>query len=566
MAECEARKKSLWTVIRNVAQGNIKTASKLSQQAITGLEDFTNIILTAHHKLAQPQTCVGDMLSHVMQKTKYESFLRDTYKQEYEDRAANVDELVQLAQSGRVFAEQEEELIEIDGVEQQMGDAKGPSEALAQFLANIALATDADKKDAENKSEDKVVISTIHAAKGLEWPVVFIPAVYQGSIPHSRAEDVDEERRLLYVGMTRAKALLYLSWPKKNSASECTIRSPFLSTPTITRYYESKGPSFGWAVSKELARILGRECPSSKVVDACHFSVGAGDGAGIRLRDDEFPEDGEELQEQSTYLRETYTAEELEVSYGGLSKKRKMDHLSYKLRTEHMAVTTSIGFISAREVKVRVERPSQVQGKPIISQAATSKPTKPSRGRKKVENGQASINSFFTKSSTAPFSMTDTIVKNTKSTGETNRQNPSLPQRNTMWKQNATAPLSSTPRKLQKLPSFGRPQFDDVQTNGEPGGHILLSSSPPKTEQFYYPMAKNRGAKEDARAGKENSQEALEENKLLPVEFSKASTMHQTSMQKISGAQSRPGVRMTIGVRPTLSGNVNTKFRPPSMR
>ena len=52
---------------------------------------------------------------------------------------------------------------------------------------------------------------------GLEWPVVFIPGVYQGSIPHSRAEDVDEERRLLYVAMTRAQALLYLSFPTKSS-------------------------------------------------------------------------------------------------------------------------------------------------------------------------------------------------------------------------------------------------------------------------------------------------------------------------------------------------------------
>lgn len=52
---------------------------------------------------------------------------------------------------------------------------------------------------------------------GLEWPVVFIPAVYEGSIPHSRAEDKDEERRLLYVAMTRAQALLYMSCPVRNS-------------------------------------------------------------------------------------------------------------------------------------------------------------------------------------------------------------------------------------------------------------------------------------------------------------------------------------------------------------
>jgi superfamily I DNA/RNA helicase len=52
---------------------------------------------------------------------------------------------------------------------------------------------------------------------GLEWPVVFIPGLYQGSIPHSKAEDTDEERRLLYVAMTRAQGLLYMSYPTKGS-------------------------------------------------------------------------------------------------------------------------------------------------------------------------------------------------------------------------------------------------------------------------------------------------------------------------------------------------------------
>jgi DNA helicase II / ATP-dependent DNA helicase PcrA len=53
---------------------------------------------------------------------------------------------------------------------------------------------------------------------GLEWPVVFIPGIYQGSIPHSKSEDVDEERRLLYVAMTRAESLLYLSLPIQNGS------------------------------------------------------------------------------------------------------------------------------------------------------------------------------------------------------------------------------------------------------------------------------------------------------------------------------------------------------------
>ena len=57
-----------------------------------------------------------------------------------------------------------------------------------------------------------VTISTLHAAKGLEWPFVFIAGLENGILPHRSATDISEERRLLYVGMTRAKALLFLSY------------------------------------------------------------------------------------------------------------------------------------------------------------------------------------------------------------------------------------------------------------------------------------------------------------------------------------------------------------------
>lgn len=62
----------------------------------------------------------------------------------------------------------------------------------------------------------KVNAFTESSQKGLEWPVVFIPGVYQGSIPHLRSENIDEERRLLYVAATRAQSLLYLTFPAKN--------------------------------------------------------------------------------------------------------------------------------------------------------------------------------------------------------------------------------------------------------------------------------------------------------------------------------------------------------------
>jgi len=112
----------------------------------------------------------------------------------------------------------------------------------------------------------QVTISTIHAAKGLEWPVVFIPAAYQGSIPHSRAEDSNEERRLLYVAMTRAKALLYMSYPAKNSQGEDLKLSPFLEPPSLAPFLEDTGPSLGSSTVQSISQILRRSLPSAKSI------------------------------------------------------------------------------------------------------------------------------------------------------------------------------------------------------------------------------------------------------------------------------------------------------------
>jgi DNA helicase-2/ATP-dependent DNA helicase PcrA len=82
---------------------------------------------------------------------------------------------------------------------------------LADFLENISLASDTDAHDTE---KDSVSVMTLHAAKGLEFPVVYMLAMEQGILPHDRSlendEELQEERRLAFVGMTRAMHELYL--------------------------------------------------------------------------------------------------------------------------------------------------------------------------------------------------------------------------------------------------------------------------------------------------------------------------------------------------------------------
>ena len=90
-------------------------------------------------------------------------------------------------------------------------DSRDRGESLAEFLDHAALVSDADQYD-ENS---RITLMTLHAAKGLEFPLVFLIGLEEGLFPHSRTlltpDDIEEERRLCYVGMTRAMDTLILS-------------------------------------------------------------------------------------------------------------------------------------------------------------------------------------------------------------------------------------------------------------------------------------------------------------------------------------------------------------------
>ena len=87
---------------------------------------------------------------------------------------------------------------------------------LGEFLEQVALVEDAQLK--QNDNRDAVILMTLHSAKGLEFPVVFLVGLEEGLLPHSRSmlkvEDLEEERRLIYVGITRAMNELYLSYAR----------------------------------------------------------------------------------------------------------------------------------------------------------------------------------------------------------------------------------------------------------------------------------------------------------------------------------------------------------------
>lgn len=268
LEEAETRKVALWTLLRNSTQNSTRT--RLSKAAEQGLGSFVHLILTSRTRILdvitpdQPETILG----HIIEKLGFQHYLRKSHMDDHEARWANVEELVAQASEYTVSdvneSKEDGDLPNIEGLEQQQTNVA--EEALARFLANVALASELQKEEEDLEGseaiESRVTISTIHAAKGLEWPVVFVPSAYEGCIPHSRAEDTDEERRLLYVAMTRAQALLYLSCPLKSSQREETALSPFLSPKPVGNLLVNQGPAINSSTVNDIARILRRDTPT----------------------------------------------------------------------------------------------------------------------------------------------------------------------------------------------------------------------------------------------------------------------------------------------------------------
>jgi DNA helicase-2/ATP-dependent DNA helicase PcrA len=143
---------------------------------------------------------VGELLKQLLAQTGYIEALQAERTIEAQGRIENLEQLVQV---GAEF--------DVAGGEERS------REALDSFLQQIALVADADSR----RDEDSLVtLMTLHNAKGLEYPYVFIIGCEDGVFPHSRAldeGDVEEERRLFYVGVTRAMRQLYLSYARRRS-------------------------------------------------------------------------------------------------------------------------------------------------------------------------------------------------------------------------------------------------------------------------------------------------------------------------------------------------------------
>ena len=179
----------------------------LNQRAITALKNFRRIVLLLGEMLDEP---VSEVVKAAILESGYENALKSENTDEAEGRLENLQELVNAA---------------VDY------DKLGP-EGLREFVDHAALVSDQD----QYQPDAPVTLMTMHSAKGLEFPLVFIVGLEEGLFPHSRAAlddaEFEEERRLCYVAITRAEKYLYVSHAMKRRIygnEVASVPSPFLN-------------------------------------------------------------------------------------------------------------------------------------------------------------------------------------------------------------------------------------------------------------------------------------------------------------------------------------------------
>lgn len=164
----------------------------LTSKAANAVEKFHELI-EGFTKM-QDYLSVTELVEQVIDKSGYREMLQNEKTIEAESRLENIEEFLSVT---KAFEERSED------------------KSLVAFLTDLALVADIDAVDKEDTSKGSIILMTMHSAKGLEFPVVFIIGMEENIFPHSRslddAAEMEEERRLAYVGITRAEQRLYLT-------------------------------------------------------------------------------------------------------------------------------------------------------------------------------------------------------------------------------------------------------------------------------------------------------------------------------------------------------------------
>jgi DNA helicase II / ATP-dependent DNA helicase PcrA len=221
----------------------------LATRSLNAIQGFVTLIDELAEKV---DAAPGDVLEAVLDRTGYLAELRASSDPQDEGRVENLEELVSVA---REFEQTQ------------------PEGTLGDFLEQVALVADADQVPSPDGSDGVVTLMTLHTAKGLEFPVVFLTGMEDGVFPHMRSlgnsAELEEERRLAYVGITRGENRLYLSRANVRSA----WGSPSFNPPS--RFLEDVPPELvEWQGATEINA-------SQRAIDRANRS-GRSAGTGLR--------------------------------------------------------------------------------------------------------------------------------------------------------------------------------------------------------------------------------------------------------------------------------------------
>lgn len=186
MRYASERQISLFEVIQDIDEVG------LTKRVVNPIREFTSMMESWIQKMEY--VTATELVEEVLELTGYREMLRTENTIESQSRLENIEEFLSVTQN----------------YENESTDDK----SLIGFLTDLALISDIDRLD-EEETDEKIVLMTLHSAKGLEFPVVFLIGLEEGIFPHNRSlfeeKEMEEERRLMYVGVTRAEKQLYLT-------------------------------------------------------------------------------------------------------------------------------------------------------------------------------------------------------------------------------------------------------------------------------------------------------------------------------------------------------------------
>ncbi len=190
---------SFWNALNSVSD-----IADIPNRSVAAINEFTHLI-TSLQFLVEAKTRPSVIAAAVLEQSGLLSELEKSDDLQDESRIENLQELVSVA------------------VEYEEGEVEeGEEISLLGFLENVSLVADSDQIPDGEDHGGVVTLMTLHTAKGLEFPTVFLTGMEEGIFPHSRTlgdkEEIEEERRLAYVGLTRARLRLYISRAEYRSA------------------------------------------------------------------------------------------------------------------------------------------------------------------------------------------------------------------------------------------------------------------------------------------------------------------------------------------------------------